>query len=540
MARQSDHIWGTLDPFVEGGPVLGRKVANRGFLQALLEADRFAEYHFFLPDRHSGQALEGFVARTFPELQARVRILSRADLPARLTSTFYHCFHLSDCLTSQGFLCALRNRMAANIFPVTGVTHTLSYARYGQAFAQHAWAGVTPRDCIVATSRAGADVVREELSVVGQGRGVPLPEVAVVPLGVWCRDFAAPPAPPPGLPADRTVFLVPGRISPYSKMDLLPLLRAFQRLRRTGMELGGVCLVLAGSPDESVTLPGTLANLAANIGLEVVLVRCPDDMTKLGLLDRADVVVSLVDNPQETFGLTLLEAAAAGKPVIASDYDGYRDLVLHGQTGLLVKTVDSGAVDDVSLLAPLLYDTASHLWLAQDVAVDVAELAAHLRLLLAPEVRLTMGRQARLHAADFDWSRIMDRYLDLWENLAARPAPQPGQAAWRHPLAMDYGRVFAGNVSRRITDDDGLEVTDLGSAVYRGLDFPVLYAGLEGRVDLDLMRRVLVWSRRPVSWAGLRERAEGNGRLAATAMWMLKGDLLRLIPASAERTKIQR
>ena len=30
-------IWGTLDPFVEGGDILGRKVANASFLAALLK-----------------------------------------------------------------------------------------------------------------------------------------------------------------------------------------------------------------------------------------------------------------------------------------------------------------------------------------------------------------------------------------------------------------------------------------------------------------------------------------------------------------------
>jgi hypothetical protein len=47
-----------------------------------------------------------------------------------------------------------------------------------------------------------------------------------------------------------------------------------------------------------------------------------------------------------------------------------------------VSTLDSGEVDDISLLAPLLYDSAYHLWLAQDVAVDVGELAGHLRVML--------------------------------------------------------------------------------------------------------------------------------------------------------------
>lgn len=539
MAQRSGTVWGTLDPFVEGGPVLGRKVANEGFLRALLEADPFAGYDFFLPDKGSGKALASFIEAACPGVRGKVSILPRTALPVRLARTAYGCFHLSDCLTSQGFLAAARNRLARDVFPITGVTHSLSYARYGPAFAQHVWAGTTPRDCIVATSRAGAAVVREELAVLGEFLRAPVPRVEVVPLGVWCREFAIPPVGPvPALPvatgsvatvsADKTVFLVPGRISPYSKMDLLPLLRAFQRLRKGGTDLAGVCLVLAGSPDEGAALPGTLTNLAANIGLELAVVRCPDDAAKKALLHRADVVVSLADNPQETFGLTLLEAAAVGKPVIASDYDGYRDLVLHGRTGLLVPTLDGGAVDDVSLLAPLLYDSAYHLWLAQDVAVDVGMLAGFLRRMLRPEVRREMGDMARIHAVNFDWSAVIDGYLELWDRLAAQPAPEPGQGVSRHPLSMDYGRVFAGYPARRLCEGDLLEATELGQAVYRRRDFPVVYAGIEERVDLELMRRVLVWTRRPLAWSALRERAAGEDRLAATVMWMVKGDLLRV------------
>lgn len=240
MAQHSGPIWGTLDPFVEGGPVIGRKVANSGFLQALLGADPFREYHFFLPDRHSGTALEAFVNAVCPQAAAKVRILPRTALAEHLAANAYHAFHLSDCLTAQGFLAALRNRLAANIFPITGVTHSLSYARYGQSFAQHVWAGVTGRDCIVATSRAGADVVREELSALAETFHAPAAQVAVVPLGIWCRDFDVSTLEGvPAVPATKTVFLVPGRISPYSKMDLLPLLRAFQRLRQAGWTWAG-------------------------------------------------------------------------------------------------------------------------------------------------------------------------------------------------------------------------------------------------------------------------------------------------------------
>ena len=52
------------------------------------------------------------------------------------------------------------------------------------------------------------------------------------------------------------------------------------------------------------------------------LTDCVHDVGELWA--AADVFLSLVDNIQETFGITPLEAMAAGLPVVASDWDGYR------------------------------------------------------------------------------------------------------------------------------------------------------------------------------------------------------------------------
>ncbi|MFX4717673.1 glycosyltransferase, partial [Acinetobacter baumannii] len=41
----------------------------------------------------------------------------------------------------------------------------------------------------------------------------------------------------------------------------------------------------------------------------------------------------------ETFGITPLEAMAAGLPVVVSDWDGYRATVRHGVEGFLVETL---------------------------------------------------------------------------------------------------------------------------------------------------------------------------------------------------------
>jgi phosphatidylinositol alpha-mannosyltransferase len=55
----------------------------------------------------------------------------------------------------------------------------------------------------------------------------------------------------------------------------------------------------------------------------------------------ADVFCAPAQGPSG--GLTLLEAMAAGKPILASDVDGYRDVVTHGREGELLSPDDPGA-----------------------------------------------------------------------------------------------------------------------------------------------------------------------------------------------------
>ena len=57
-----------------------------------------------------------------------------------------------------------------------------------------------------------------------------------------------------------------------------------------------------------------------------------------GLWAAGDIFISLVENMQESFGLTPIEAMAAGLPRVISDWDGYRDSVTHGEDGFLVTT----------------------------------------------------------------------------------------------------------------------------------------------------------------------------------------------------------
>ncbi len=94
----------------------------------------------------------------------------------------------------------------------------------------------------------------------------------------------------------------------------------------------------------------------------------------------------------ESFGIVLLEAMAAGLPIVASDIAGYRSVLEDCAEGLLVPPSDEGALA-----------------------------RAIIALLNDPARRIAMGDCGKTKAAQYDWSIIARRVLDYYQDsLAAR------------------------------------------------------------------------------------------------------------------------
>ena len=122
--------FGSLDTFVEVGDWtyrMGRPVANEGFLTALLTQGTFDTYEFFCPDLHHMDAFMQRVEELVPDSTclARVRPSLQIALPESLQTTEYFAFHMGDFTYAMPRLVALRNRLAPEPFPVTGITHSL-------------------------------------------------------------------------------------------------------------------------------------------------------------------------------------------------------------------------------------------------------------------------------------------------------------------------------------------------------------------------------------------------------------------------------
>ena len=153
----------------------------------------------------------------------------------------------------------------------------------------------------MATSRTGQDVVLQCYAALREGLGLasaafPSPVVERIPLGVDVASFTPPTTEyrerlraELSVPSASVVFLVFARVSPHSKMDLLPVLRAFQRLAQAGIDLRSISLFLAGWTQDGDDYPQTLGALARNMGLAFPLIFPPDEALKRNLFSVADV-----------------------------------------------------------------------------------------------------------------------------------------------------------------------------------------------------------------------------------------------------------
>jgi type III pantothenate kinase len=224
----------------------------------------------------------------------------------------------------------------------------------------------TDVDLVLATCRDEVDELR--------AMGVPTDHVRVVPCGVDTAHFT--PVGPTAVRGDRARLLVVGRMVERKGFDVA--VRALASLPDAEL------VVVGGPPAEHLDTDPEARRLGAvadEVGVAdrlVLLGSLPHDAMP-EVYRSADVVLAVPW--YEPFGITPLEAAASGRPLVGSAVGGLLDSVEDGVTGRLVPPRDPVA------------------------------LAAAVREVLAdPALAREWGRAARVRAVErFDWSVVAAR-----------------------------------------------------------------------------------------------------------------------------------
>ena len=432
-----DKIFGTLSEFfttnLDGdisGMHLGAGIACVEFQKNVIQYGGFDCCHYLLGrGRQSDEDIAKYIGSQ--GWDPRKILIYDGALPlSRLQKNNYHVIHTPNM--SIGDLFALRHVLGHPLAPGTAMTHTVSYAWFMKTWTEFLLNDVLPCDAIVCTSRAGREVLERSFELLSERLssrlGVTVPgfkgSLEIIPLGVdveyWRPENNKEEAKKRlGLSEQACLILCQARFSPQDKMDLRPLLMTVRRLQDVlGSDLFQVAFVGDDGRTEGRESK-RLKELVNELGLsQVVRIDTNGFASTIREYYRAaDVFVSLVDNIQETFGLTVIQAMACGLPVIVSDWDGYKDTVVHGETGLRVRTYWADCDNQISGLACRRPWTVDHLLLAESVAVDMDEAFRYLYdLTRSPDTRRRMGEAGRKRAEEvYAWPVVIKRYTELWD-----------------------------------------------------------------------------------------------------------------------------
>lgn len=171
-----------------------------------------------------------------------------------------------------------------------------------------------------------------------------------------------------------------GRLTPDKGWKFT--LKAFETLAPS-LDRSSIALLIAGDGPMEVEIRDRLRAILPEVHLLGRI--SPEDVP--ALLINSDLHITA--SQKETKGLTVLEAAAAGIPVLAPRAGGIIESIQPGTTGELFEPDN---INDFSQKLKTLIDR--------------------------PSLRQQMGEQARTFAAEHSWEQAIDRLVNVWEEKA--------------------------------------------------------------------------------------------------------------------------
>jgi glycosyltransferase involved in cell wall biosynthesis len=230
-------------------------------------------------------------------------------------------------------------------------------------------------DCIWVTTPAFHRHLTEELRV-------PESKILEYPNCVDLRSFEAIAHARPAL-SKPIVLLTVVRLNAYKGADVC--IEALDKLRDLPVKLQ---IVGGGTPDYERSLRDLVKRLDVEDRVEFVGSTPPDRIPSF--FAAADIF--LLASRYEPFGIVLLEAMAAGLPIVATNVGGIPAVVQNGVSARLVPPGDADALADA-----------------------VRELVSH------DALRLSLIREARKRVTEFSLESLLTVLSNAWRKLAKEP-----------------------------------------------------------------------------------------------------------------------
>jgi glycosyltransferase involved in cell wall biosynthesis len=539
--------------------LVGRQVAGREFLDAFLSYGNWTELTAVVYNQASADSLLRFCEQ-HPSSRTRQRAL-RVVRMGRFTDDF--CPNppapllYTPCPPDPSFAWA-RQHSGPGMYALSGVTHTLCTAGAARVLCDMVTAPYESYDALICTSASVTRMVRAVTEAYidflrERHGGAPTLRLHLetIPLGVNPERFRpatveerAEQRAALKIADDAVAVLFVGRFAPHGKAHPFPMFSGLaEAARQTGRKTHLILAGWAAHPSLMDAYLDAARTFAPGVAISVVDGMDPNQ--RFAVWHAADLVTSLADSIQETFGLVVIEAMASGLPIVASDWDGYRDLVADGETGYLVPTqMVHGATADATVrlvLGGVDYDG----FLAecnQTAIVDpAATAAAYARLLSDEALRQHMGASGRQRVLErFTWAGVIRAYEELWrdqdrERRECVTRVSPSSTGSLGPPCYPAPEVsFARYPSHLLRENARVETAPGAAAKLQTmLAHPLTNYAPEWRLaDADSLHIILETANRPCALSDLDVVLSSWGislaRGRATVAWLLKYGLLRL------------
>lgn len=424
----------------DGGEIFGLDVAVNNFLSAYFKHSQQDQFICRPTDIPSFEHFKELAQAA--GVNAEKRCVGIDPRHPRHNLGSVSCLFRPDPLTAD--LVWKRQQVPSPGFATCGLVHTMSGERIARAVNDLAFGPSDGTDALICPSNAIRDVVRNLWDIYADylkyrfGASFTCPvQTPVIPLGIDTDKFVRLTtddkrmAQRKALNAadDEIIILFLGRLSFATKAHPLALWQAAERAAQKTKRKLRVVMFGYFKPKD---MEPHFRDLATQIGKTTTIEFIMNDDPRFpdGLWAGADIFASLSDNIQESFGLTPIEAMAAGLPAIITDWNGYRGSVRDGQDGFLIRTV-TPPVSAGMAVAEAYYNEENYgislMGTAQSTAIDIDQCAsAILELANNAEKRHNFGASGRARAQNtFDWKYIIPAYEALWKDLGAKRKTNP-------------------------------------------------------------------------------------------------------------------